>query len=150
MFSDSNRQHVIVIRQPSHPSALHFPFLSIESRARAIDLRQCEPAANNANSRSDYTPQTKKVNRKDRRKPKRVVVNPVLEIHASVAPNGTEATPPSLQPVSRAIFAADDTLECSWFLGFSGIVSRDEKERLTCGCEQLKIRIARGFRASFP
>jgi hypothetical protein len=55
-----------------------------------------------------------------------------------------------MQRPAGAIFADDDTLECSWFLGFFAIVSRDEKERLTCGCEQLKIRIARGFRASFP
>jgi hypothetical protein len=55
-----------------------------------------------------------------------------------------------MQPPVGAIFADDDTLECTWFLGFSAMVSRDEKERLTCECEQIKIRIARGFRASFP
>jgi hypothetical protein len=49
---------------------------------RAIDLRQREPATNDADYRADQKPQTEKVDREDRRKHGGMLVNPVLEIHA--------------------------------------------------------------------
>jgi hypothetical protein len=43
-----------------HPSTLTTPFQSIERHLSAIDLRQREPAANNADGRADEKPQTRK------------------------------------------------------------------------------------------
>jgi type IV secretory pathway VirB6-like protein len=80
--TDSNRYDVVVIRQPPHLSTLHSPFRSIERYLRAIDLRQREPAADNADGRTDQKPQTEKVDRKDRQKRKGVLVNQLLEIHS--------------------------------------------------------------------
>jgi len=80
--TDSKRQHVIVVRQPPHLTALHSPFRPAEWHPRAIDLRQREPTANEAENCTDQKPQEKKVDRKDRRKHGGMLVNPVLEIHA--------------------------------------------------------------------
>jgi hypothetical protein len=82
LLSDSNRQDVVVIRQPPHLSTLHSPFRSIERYLRTIDLRQREPAANNADGRTDQKPQTEKIDRKDRHKRKGVLVNQPLDIHS--------------------------------------------------------------------
>src|ERR1019366_3576110 len=49
----SKRQHVVVVRQPPHLSALHSPFRPIERHPCAIEFRQREPAANEADSCSD-------------------------------------------------------------------------------------------------
>ena len=84
-LTDSNRQDVVVVRQPSHLSTLHSPFRSIEPCLCAIDLRQREPAANNADGRTDQKPQTEEVDRKDRHKRKRLLVHQPLEIHACVS-----------------------------------------------------------------
>jgi len=73
-------RHVVVVRQPPHLTALHSPFRSIERQPRAIDLRQREPAANEADNRPDKKPQREKVDREDRRKRRGVLVSPVLEI----------------------------------------------------------------------
>jgi hypothetical protein len=61
-------QDLVVIRQPPHLSTLPSPSRSIERYLRAIDLRQREPAANNADGRTDEKPQTEEGERQDRRR----------------------------------------------------------------------------------
>jgi hypothetical protein len=80
--TDSNCQHVVVVRQTLHLSALHSPFRPIERHPRAIDLRQRAPTANEADYCADQKPQREKVDREDRSKNGGMLVNPVLEIHA--------------------------------------------------------------------
>jgi len=48
LLTDSKRQDVVVVRQPPHLSALPSPFHTIEWHPCAIDLRQREPAADEA------------------------------------------------------------------------------------------------------
>lgn len=89
LLTDSNRQDVVVVRQPPHLSTLHSPFRSIERYVSAIDLRQREPAAYDADGRADQKPQKEKINREDRRKRRGMLVNQPLEIHAcQLALNG--------------------------------------------------------------
>jgi hypothetical protein len=101
LLTDSNRQDVAVVRQPPHLSTPHSRFRSIERYVSAIDLRQREPAAYDADGRADQKPQKQKINREDRRKRGGMLVNQPLEIHASqLALNGLSD---AKQPFSAAL-----------------------------------------------
>jgi hypothetical protein len=79
--TDSNRQDMVVVRQPPHPSTLHSPFRSIKLHLGAIDLRQREPTADDAEGRADQQPQAEKVDREDGSKRSGMLVKQPLEIH---------------------------------------------------------------------
>jgi hypothetical protein len=83
LLTGSKRQHVFVVCQPPHPSALDSPFRTMEWHPYAMDLRQRAPAADEADVCSYQTRQTEQVDGKDRNKNGGMPVNPVLEIHLS-------------------------------------------------------------------
>jgi len=66
--------------QPPHLTALSSPFRSVERNSCAIDFRQREPAANEADDCGYEKPERNEVNGEDRRKQRGMLVDETLKV----------------------------------------------------------------------
>ena len=76
----SKGQHVVVVCQPSHLSALHPPSRPIEYHPRAIDPRQRKPPARVTVYRADEQPDNNDVERENSHEQHGVLINKMLQV----------------------------------------------------------------------